>query len=369
MKQKIPERRIFSAALAHGLNRLNATIFSTIAHWEQYPGGVNVAGETLRYRTANEIADDTGYSVRAISRAVADLRTQQLIETRTIWDPRFAGRRVNGYRLTENGSALLNSAIDEWTKKPSRKRQTDVPGTANSSISEVPAEPVRGRQRGQFKYSEQDQETNKRQDSLSSHAGKRFYQHLELKKEQEEGVFLAFQEYIDQKSRGQEKGLPALFWEGLKEACGAMLGITIEDWTPMVGGRVQQFLQYFDNDKWEDFDPIEACMCAFWAYAKPDSFSDRIFDACGSTPKGQETHTYSLAIRGYVLANYVKREYRAAREKERWKSPRPTAFKCTSITHEKPAQLDLSKFPVSPEEDELFGETIGYMGNDAEDAF
>ena len=99
-------------ALDAGLRRSLAVVLAVLGYWAQVPGGVKKGkGLPWKWRNYQEIGAVSGYSSVTIQRAVRQLKSEQLLETRLMFNPAKPGQTVNGFRLTGSGYALLGLPI------------------------------------------------------------------------------------------------------------------------------------------------------------------------------------------------------------------------------------------------------------------
>ena len=122
-------------ALAAGLKRSSAVVFAILGYWAQVPGGVKKGkGLPWKWRNYDEIAVVSGYGATTVQRAVKQLKSEQLIETRRMFNPSKPGETVNGFRLTNKGYITLELPIPIGAN--------DGPGPTSTPAVEEPKAPL-----------------------------------------------------------------------------------------------------------------------------------------------------------------------------------------------------------------------------------
>lgn len=117
-------------ALAGGLNRSVADVFSIVAYWDQIPGGVVRAGLRWKWRNYSELMGETGYARMTIQRAVKCLRNMALVTTTRIFNPSRPGENVLAFRLTEKGYELLEMDPHATSGGPGTWQSNETAGLA-----------------------------------------------------------------------------------------------------------------------------------------------------------------------------------------------------------------------------------------------
>lgn len=125
----VPKDQLRKKALANGVPRNQAWVLAIMAFFSQWKGGVTLgAGPPWQWREYRDIAEETGYSIKSVGRAVASLKSQKLIEVRRIWNPCKTGQSVNAFRITASARAMLQL----W---PSQAVQSPKNGVLGKDIS------------------------------------------------------------------------------------------------------------------------------------------------------------------------------------------------------------------------------------------
>jgi hypothetical protein len=306
MSQNVPEQRIFAAAIDTGMDRLTAGVFAKIAYWQQIGGGVEIAGQVLRWRSTEEMAADLGYGVRSVTRALKALRETGMIFSRPIWHPQAVGTRVNGFRLNPDGEAIFHKAKDAWSQGPSRKRQNVLPETVSTSASETPPCHNRERQDVGFKYSERVQNTVMELVTLPPPARENIFQYLKDERLQEEVLEKMFVEFTISRESGEDIASQARkFWGNLSEAAIELVDIQMEPFTPVVGQRIEKYLSYFVDKGKRKFGPLDPAALVLWALFDPLRFPKLVEAATGKASPVNGIGSYQLGFQGYVLTNKV----------------------------------------------------------------
>lgn len=302
MTTAIPKALISKAAMQAGLTRSVAQVFAEIAYWDQIEGGRQIKGRRMRWRTSREIGEQIGYGERTVTRAIAALRAEALIESQVIWSPTKNGTRVNAFALLPRGAAMLEAV--ERPKLPPRKRGLGRGNAENLTPSGVTQSPSRERHIGRIKYSQQDQETRNELVTLPS-AGERLFTVLRMEELQGEKLVEWFIEYLTS-GTSPANASPYAFWAGLAVAMDELKGQRIEAWTDEVGRRVSKFLANFESTKTAQFTMYDAAAVAVWAMCNPSSAGDCIKEATGREPSGSGIGSFQLGVNGHALANRLQ---------------------------------------------------------------
>jgi hypothetical protein len=87
-------------------------VIGILGYWAQVPGGVKKdKGLPWKWRTYEEMGAAAGYSISTIARAVKQLKSHRLIETKRMFNPSKPGQTVNGFRLLAKGYEIVRLAI------------------------------------------------------------------------------------------------------------------------------------------------------------------------------------------------------------------------------------------------------------------
>lgn len=99
-------------AIVGGLPRATAVVLGILGYWAQVPGGCKKGpGQPWKWRTYQEIAESSGYSVSTVGRSVKRLKAEQLLQTKRMFNPSRPGETVNGFRLTSQAYIILGLPV------------------------------------------------------------------------------------------------------------------------------------------------------------------------------------------------------------------------------------------------------------------
>lgn len=113
-------------ARQNGLSMAEALVLSVVLFWCQgQDGGVHRAGYRWTYRSAKDIAAETGQSPRAVERALHTLREKGVIETQAWRRPDRPGERACHFRPLERGDKLIAAAQAAERNRKSKRRSLD----------------------------------------------------------------------------------------------------------------------------------------------------------------------------------------------------------------------------------------------------
>ena len=128
-----------ATALANGVPRASAWVFSIIAFWSQMKGGMSIGpGLKWQWRNYGEIAAELGYSTKTVGKAVRDLIGRDLVEVRRTWNPTKSGQNVNAFRVTAKARAFykLKKPLGDDPIALLANSEKEVLGTSTLAFSE-----------------------------------------------------------------------------------------------------------------------------------------------------------------------------------------------------------------------------------------
>ena len=124
--KRATSRTIQLSARRDGLTMAEAQVLSVVLFWCQgQDGGVHRGGHRWTYRSAKDIAAETGQSPRAVERALRSLREKEVIETQAWRRPDRPGERACHFRPLELGDKLLAAAQVAERSRRSKRRSLD----------------------------------------------------------------------------------------------------------------------------------------------------------------------------------------------------------------------------------------------------
>lgn len=305
----VSEAQLLSCCLARGLKRRDAVTLAHIAYFEQMDGGIEIGGIVWRYRTVAEIGTAKGYSVRQITRALASLDEQDLIERKVIWDPRKHGPyRVNGYRLTKSALRMLEGASTaRKPERPDRKRRGGGIELAVMSLSEAPNRPDRQRHKGVNMYRGQGNEQGTELFTLQRAQEERVFQFLggekpERRSSQE--YFDAYVRMVDSHGDSLPRAIE-VFWASLEEAVSIERGQSVEPLDLEVSRRVGNYLQLLKKKQYAWVSPVEHGAIALWAYLNWHAFAGMVGTLRGKWPDGERMNSWHLAKHSMLVIDHL----------------------------------------------------------------
>lgn len=310
----IPEAELVARSFSFGLRRAEAVVLAHLAFHEQLKGGVQLAGTSWRYRTVAEIGAKVGYEDRTVTRAIAALVDADFIERRTIWDPRWAGRRVNSYRLTKSGARLLAPVSRPGRDGPGRARQPDPTEALGPALSPLPNMPNRSSQDGGFIYRGQDNERDRELLTLATGQEERVSLYLQGNLPASHEIERSFGRYLEQAEAARSPGSAQQFWLGLEEIMSEREAQIIEPGDQTVFQRCGRYLALFGKPNQAWLHPLEHCAIAVWAYLNWSSVAWMIESHFGKRPQSISMNSYHLEKHSFLIVNRLSEQKRYAED-------------------------------------------------------
>ena len=304
----LSEAEILKQCLKLDIGRSTSVVLAHLAHFEQISGGVKIGGQQWRYRTIAEISESVMYSSRTVTRAIADLVTSQFILRKTIWDPRYAGQRVNAYCMLPVIDMLL--AEGQASRKERRKRssKSDLAESEPSTLTNKQILPYRNRHNGSVTNREHINQHDTELITLALPAKESQFANLRDNSFDVGQILKSFDKYLVRREAkdGLNSDVAAIFWNCLEGAVYDIVETAIEPLDTKVTQRALKFLQLFEMSQNSWLGPLDPCAIALWTYQKWQSFEYLISAMRGSPPQASIMSSYHLAKHAYLIINDLK---------------------------------------------------------------